>query len=285
MQNRPQPSKSNAVIILRQTAKHEWIFELPRITEEVDDRLGEGIDWMHGNLKRAESIFRELIRKYPEHIDAYHHLALTLHKMGKTEEAFVLWEKAVTMALQFFPAYFSMERDQLEWGFVENRPFLRLYHSYGLGLMKLGRTEDALQVFENLIALNPNDNQGVRALVVSCHFALKEPDGVLSVCRQYPGDNMEQLLYGRALALFQLGKMKQAGKALDLAIQCFPLIAEELLRSKHRRPKGCSERYVTMGSKEQAYLYWEEQGRYWTETSGAIDLLRSRLPGQRDKRR
>lgn len=265
--------------------KHEWIFKLPRITEEVEDRLDEGIDWIEGNRERAESIFRKLIIEYPEHIDAYHHLGLTLELMGRTQEAFHTRERAVATALNFFPAHFSMDRDRLDWGFIENRPFLRLYHSFGLQLMKRGGREEALAVFENLLTLNPNDNQGARASAVECLFVLKRPDEVLSLCRQYPGEMMEQLLYGRALALFQLDKLREARKALDVAIKCYPLIAKELLKTKHRKPRGADERYVTLGSLAQAYLYWKQHGEYWVESDGALHFVRNRLLGISAKRR
>jgi tetratricopeptide (TPR) repeat protein len=285
MRKAQTPSPSGAIIILRQMAKHEWIFRLPRIGEEVDDRVEDGIDWMDADLKRSVSIFRKLIREYPEHIDAHHHLALTLDLMGRTDEAFELWEKAVTTALKFFPSHFSMEQDRLEWGHIENRPFLRLYHSFGLQLMKRGETENALDVFEKILTLNPNDNQGARGLAVECYFSLKRPEEVLSVCRQYPQDIKEQMLYGRPLALFQLSRVKEASKALDIAIENFPLIAIELLMTKHRKPKGAKAGYVTLGGADQAYLYWREHARYWTETPGAIEFLRERLLGKSRKKR
>jgi hypothetical protein len=55
------------------------------------------------------------------------------------------------------------------------------------------------------------------------------------------------LVYGKVLALFQVGKMKQAEKALDIATRCYPLITAELLKTKHRKPKGMDERRVTLG--------------------------------------
>ena len=281
MRKPAKPSSSAAIIILRQMEKHEWLFTLPRITEEVDDRLEEGIDWIDADPKYAASIFMTLIDEYPEHMDAYHHLALSLERMGKKEDAFVTWKLAIDTALKFFPAHFSMDQDRLEWGFIQNRPFLRLYHSYGLQLLKRDRVEEALQVFENLLALSPNDNLGARALVVGCHFALDEPDGVLSVCRQYPQDGMEHLVYGKALALFQLGKVKDAGIALGVAIRCYPLIVAELLKTKHRKPKGTNEGHITLGGPDQAYVYWQDHGQYWKETPGAIDFLRKRTSSEK----
>jgi tetratricopeptide (TPR) repeat protein len=57
----------------------------------------------------------------------------------------------------------------LPWGYLYNRPFLRCLHGYGLCLWRLGRTEEAAGVFERMLALNPNDNQGVRF----CWFDLR----------------------------------------------------------------------------------------------------------------
>lgn len=53
----------------------------------------------------------------------------------------------------------------LPWGFIDNRPFLRCMHGYGLCLWRLGHFDEALCVFERMLWLNPTDNQGVRFLI------------------------------------------------------------------------------------------------------------------------
>jgi hypothetical protein len=53
----------------------------------------------------------------------------------------------------------------LPWGHVDNRPFLRCMHGYGLCLWRLGRYDEAGRVFRQMLWLNPSDNQGVRFLV------------------------------------------------------------------------------------------------------------------------
>jgi hypothetical protein len=50
----------------------------------------------------------------------------------------------------------------LRWGHVYNRPFLRCLRGYGLCLWRMEQFPQALQVFERILSLNPNDNQGVR---------------------------------------------------------------------------------------------------------------------------
>jgi hypothetical protein len=53
----------------------------------------------------------------------------------------------------------------LHWGLIDNRPFLRCMHSYGLCLWRLGHFDDAEQVFDRMLWLNPSDNQGVHFLI------------------------------------------------------------------------------------------------------------------------
>jgi tetratricopeptide (TPR) repeat protein len=50
----------------------------------------------------------------------------------------------------------------LSWSWIDNRPFLRCTHGYGLCLWRLGRTNEAAAVFERMLWLNPSDNQGER---------------------------------------------------------------------------------------------------------------------------
>jgi hypothetical protein len=53
----------------------------------------------------------------------------------------------------------------LAWGLIDNRPFLRCMHGYGLCLWRLGRFDAAEHIFEKMLWLNPSDNQGVRFLI------------------------------------------------------------------------------------------------------------------------
>jgi len=53
----------------------------------------------------------------------------------------------------------------LQWGHIDNRPFLRCGHGYGLCLWRLGRLQEAEEVFSRMLWLNPTDNQGVRFLL------------------------------------------------------------------------------------------------------------------------
>lgn len=53
----------------------------------------------------------------------------------------------------------------LPWGLVDNRPFLRCLHGYGLCLWRLGKVSEAERHFERMLWLDPSDNQGIRFLL------------------------------------------------------------------------------------------------------------------------
>ena len=53
----------------------------------------------------------------------------------------------------------------LPWDHDNNRPFLRCMYGYGICLWRLGRFDEAWDVFDRLLRLNPWDNQGVHFLI------------------------------------------------------------------------------------------------------------------------
>jgi hypothetical protein len=53
----------------------------------------------------------------------------------------------------------------LPWSCIDNRPFLRCMHGFGLCLWRLKRFKDARSIFDRMLWLNPSDNQGVRFVI------------------------------------------------------------------------------------------------------------------------
>lgn len=56
-------------------------------------------------------------------------------------------------------------KEVLPWRIINNRPFLRCLHGYGLSLCRLGHVKEAKRVFNRMLWLNPEDNQGARFLL------------------------------------------------------------------------------------------------------------------------
>lgn len=261
---------------------NEWSFEYPRLTFEVIERLNETIDISDsGNFNVAKKRFKNLVKQFPEFIDAYHHLALLMDNLGKPFEAFKLTETATDIGLGSLPQDFYFGRDILPWLSLDNRPFLRVYHYYGLKFLSINEIEKALCIFNNILDINPNDNQGVRALVINCHLSLKRPLDVLRIAGNYPDDTLADTLYGKILALFQLGRIEEANKALEDATSILPLVAKEISKKQHRKPKVSNLGFITHGGEDEAYYFWKENGKHWKETPGAIEFVRECISRKR----
>jgi len=260
---------------LSRLARHEWEFVYPDIYDDLMDEFHAGCElYEKGDIGEAERIFRVVLAQMPDHLDALHHLALVLSERNQLDEARDLWEQAVRIGRKAFPKDFKPGKDRLEWGWLENRPFLRCLHGLALVRYEDEELEEALRLFQELLSLNPNDNQGVRAMAEEVLFRLGKFQDVLKITEQYPNDIMPETLYGRALALFKLGQRREATLALKEAIDNLPLVGKELLKAKHRLPRTAMPGVVTVGGPDEAYYYWEHWGQLWEEDTEAIEWLR-----------
>jgi tetratricopeptide (TPR) repeat protein len=130
-----------------------------------------------GWLLEAEAFYRETLRLDPGHADAWVHLGNRHFEEGRTAEALDLYERGRAAAEARtigdpagYPGPF--------WGDVDSRPFMRALHGQGLCLWRLGRVEEARQVFAWMLKLNPNDNQGARFLLADLEEGLSWEEGV-----------------------------------------------------------------------------------------------------------
>jgi tetratricopeptide (TPR) repeat protein len=260
---------------LSRVAPHEWEFVFPDAYNDLMDEFHSGCEsYEEGNLDQAEKVFKMVLAQMPDHLDAIHHLALVLSERDLYDQARDLWEQAVRIGRKAVTQDFEPGKDRLEWGWLENRPFLRCLHGLALARYKEGQIEEALRLFQELLSLNANDNQGVRAMTQEALFELGRLEDALKLAEQYPNDVMPETLYGRALALFKLGRQREATAALKEAVKYLPLVRKELLETKHHLPRTARPDRVTCGGADEAYYYWEHWGRFWGKDPEALEWLR-----------
>jgi tetratricopeptide (TPR) repeat protein len=159
---------------------------------------------------------------------------------------------------------------KLEWGWLQNRPALRLLGQL-IGVEQ--GTAEELPLLEWLVlTLNPNDNQGLRERLVHIYTAGGRAADALAVCERYPDDMLGAMIYGRILALHLLGRHGDAAAALAEANKSSPRIAKMLMAKKPRMPE-LQPGLVTFGGADEAWYYRQSWRGVW-ERSGALDWLR-----------
>ncbi len=254
---------------------HQFKFEYQREALNLQDQVYEAIDKAEEDQnEQAIAKLEDVLGQAPDFIDAMYYYGLVLHDSGRYEEAKNVWQRVVDLGFKALPDTFSFGEDRLEYGWVENRPFLRCYQSLGMAHFMESQYEKALEIFENLLKMNPNDNQGIRGMLIEVAFVLNQPQKVLDVCSAFRDDALADTLYGRVLAELQLGHKENGRKYLEEAHEITPLVAEELLKKRHTRPKNMEEGMITIGGADEAFDYWERFGAFWKQTPGAIDFVR-----------
>jgi len=111
-----------------------------------------------GDVEGAEEVLMGVLLRDLRCIDA-HALLGSIEFRRRPERALIHYEIGLRIGELSLPSGFD---GVLIWGRIYNRPFLRCLHGNGLCLWRLGRASEALAVFERILSLNPNDNQGVR---------------------------------------------------------------------------------------------------------------------------
>jgi hypothetical protein len=114
-----------------------------------------------GNIEAAKKILMELCEADLRCLDAHAHL-------GNLAFSQWPWYPARHYEVGFRIGELSLLEGfdgVLPWGHIDNRPFLRCMHGFGLCLWRLGKFEEASQIFDRMLWLNPSDNQGIRFLI------------------------------------------------------------------------------------------------------------------------
>ena len=137
-------------------------------------------------------------------------------------------------------------------------------------------------MLERLLALNPQDNHGVRAELMNRLLRRGEDQQALELARNFPGDVLADLAYGEVLALYRLGDQAQARRALRTAIGRLPRIPHYLTRKRIKQPQqgGPLGRRLgailglAPGGEDQAWLYREAMRDVWEAEPGILAWLK-----------
>lgn len=159
----------------------------------------------------------------------------------------------------------------LPWGFIDNRPALRLV----MRLAELTRgTDEDIPLLEWLVlTLNPNDNGGQREWLVHRLCEAGRAIDALTVCDRYPDDGLNAMRYGQVLALQLAGRRGDAVAALAAAKKAAPRILKTLLAARPKAP-ALRPGLITHGGEDEAWLYRTDWRHVW-EATGALVWLKS----------
>jgi tetratricopeptide (TPR) repeat protein len=188
------------------------------------------------------------------------------------EAALILYNQALAASTRIFhPEEFEEMKGHF-WGIMETRPYMRARLEVALALLDMGRLDEARSHMEAMLELNPNDNQGIRYILLALLFRIDDMAGVQRLFKHYPDDWMAEWHYGKALhSFYTKGIGKDTSKLLKTAVENNPHVPAYLLKQK-QLPKHEHE-YITPGAANEAENYTLIWLPIWEATPGALDWL------------
>ena len=164
---------------------------------------------------------------------------------------------------------------QLHWVMPDNRPALRsMARLVNIKTIMEGNQEEGLRRALRLISINPHDNHGFRSIVMNQLIIKGQDEEALQLAQGYPGDMNPEVTYGKVLALYRLGRKKEAVEELGDALEFLGKIPRYLTAKRIRKPKLRPDA-VQYGGDDQAWYYREEMRDVWLQIPGALDWLKN----------
>lgn len=159
------------------------------------------------------------------------------------------------------------------WGVLETRPYMRARLRLATAQWDLGDRNSAIGHLQEMLRLNPGDNQGNRFTLLGMLVQMEDRPGVEQLLGAYPDEGGTDWLYDKALWLIlQTAAGEKISNAIGDAITANPSVPAYLLGRK-KLPRRIPD-YVEVGSDSEASAYAVEGRTRWTESPRAIQLLR-----------
>lgn len=232
----------------------------------VDDPLMQAQDlaweaWEARNPATRVRLAREALDISPLCADAWVILAMETAKTD--EEAHDFYLRGVAAGKEALGADMFEEEVGDFWGIVETRPYMRARHRLAETLWKLGRHGEAIDHLNDMLRLNPNDNQGIRYRLAGFLMTLKRDAELEKLLADYPDDGGMGWLYTAALAAFRRGgETQESTTRLRKALEINPHIPAYLTQQRKLPRKRAS--YLEWGGEDEAQEYARDNTAIWT---------------------
>lgn len=184
-------------------------------------------------------------------------------------------QKAVAAGERSLGARFIKDHRGHFWLQFETRPYMRAMEGLGRALSTQGIHCDAIGIYEKMLELNPNDNQGVRDPLLGLYLETGDLNGVARLFKKYEMDASANFAWGRVLERFLAGDRVNASAALAMARKANRHV-ELYLTAQKPLPKEPPEMY-SPGSEEEAVLCLSYLSGAWGKHKEATHWLFDRL--------
>jgi tetratricopeptide (TPR) repeat protein len=208
---------------------------------------------------------------WPDCADAY---VLLAENALSLKEELEMYERGVAAGERALGPKIFQEDAGHFWGILESRPYMRARHGLAFSLWASGRREEAVEHLQDMLRLNPNDNQGVRYTLAEYLLNLNRDDDLVQLLEQFSDEGSCMWEYTRALITYRRnGDTPERRRWLQEAKKSNSHVPDYLLG---RQPLPAEQpSYYTPGEESEAIIYAHQFLSAWKSTPGAITWLRA----------
>jgi ST7 protein len=226
---------------------------------------------------RRIQLARDALEICPDCADAY--VVLAEHSPSR-KDALGLYEQGVAAGERSLgPDGFQRDAGHF-WGVLKTRPYMRARLGLAHSLWVAGRRDEAVQHLQDMLRLNPGDNQGVRYTLAGFLLFLDRNDDLAHLLQQYSEEGSAAWTYTRALLAFrQQGDTIEARRLLKAAKKTNKFVPAYLLGEEfpsHEKP-----RHYRPGDESEALQYIDSFMVGWKDTPGAVGWLRQNVKSRK----
>ena len=229
--------------------------------------------WEEPSRKKRVALAHRALEASANCADAFVLLAEEEAKTGQAERE--LYQSGVEAGRRALGEGFFQDEKNVGhfWGLLETRPFMRALAGLAGVQWHLGQRDEALASQQELLRLNPNDNQGIRYLLLRHLLELGRDDQARLLLKSYHDDGAAEWAYSEALLAFRCsGESGAANRALARALEANRHVPA-YLSGKKRIPLHLPDA-LSPGREDEAVDYAAAALQVWRVTPGALDWLR-----------
>jgi len=225
------------------------------------------------NERQARKLAKRALRLDPDCVDAL--LVMTGLDARNPRETIEGLQKAVAAGERSLGEKFIRENKGHFWMLIETRPWMRAMAQLAELLRGQGSRADASGIYERMLELNPNDNQGVCDPLVGLYLETGDLNGAARLLNRYKEERFANHTWARVLERFLAADRAGAQGALKKARQANRHV-EHYLTGQRTQPKEMPEMY-SPGSEEEAVLCMSNLRGAWAEHKEATLWLYEQL--------
>ncbi|WCK55215.1 SEC-C metal-binding domain-containing protein [Aneurinibacillus sp. Ricciae_BoGa-3] len=202
---------------------------------------------------------------------------------GSPEELLAYYKQGMIAGERELGQAFFQENKGHFWGLIETRPYMQSKAGYANCLLYMGNTKEAIQQCKELLELNPNDNQGIRYLLLKIYMEENKYDAALKLIDAYEEDETAIFNYNRILIEYgKNGITRKLTSLLQDAVEQNPHVVDYIL-GKKRIPEEVPE-FIGFGDKTDAVSYAQEHVMLWWENPELMNWLKKQTSASVSRR-